>query len=202
MPKKIICILMASVSCASGFVGCVVSPTRVRNLPIEKRYDEGHRGDLWWFDQCTERSWYVNENDKWTILIADGYLLIACATKNPDHSEIQHRHIVLHGLTYGSFWQPSTFQKQIDKWGWDEDEYFFNRWPSWHVRRFSLSLWLPMLLFSIYPLIVVTQYFVREQRRSMAHVCWTCGYNLRGNESGRCPECGHTHTLESPEQSE
>jgi len=25
-----------------------------------------------------------------------------------------------------------------------------------------------------------------------ATVCWACGYELRGNVSGRCPECGRT----------
>ena len=33
---------------------------------------------------------------------------------------------------------------------------------------------------------------VRERRRR-EHRCLGCGYDLTGNESGRCPECG-THT--------
>ena len=32
----------------------------------------------------------------------------------------------------------------------------------------------------------------RRDRRPPEGHCQTCGYNLTGNTSGRCPECGHT----------
>lgn len=31
---------------------------------------------------------------------------------------------------------------------------------------------------------------LREERRARSGQCIHCGYNLKGNESGRCPECG------------
>ena len=31
------------------------------------------------------------------------------------------------------------------------------------------------------------------RRRRLAGLCLTCGYNLTGNLSGRCPECGTAH---------
>ncbi|MCG3131640.1 MAG: hypothetical protein FLDDKLPJ_02444 [Phycisphaerae bacterium] len=32
---------------------------------------------------------------------------------------------------------------------------------------------------------------LREQKRSREGRCTACGYDLKGNETGRCPECGH-----------
>jgi hypothetical protein len=57
-----------------------------------------------------------------------------------------------------------------------------------------LPLWMPLLLFSAYP----SAYGVRRvlrwrrtRRRLRDHRCVQCGYNLKGNVSGICPECGN-----------
>ena len=49
-----------------------------------------------------------------------------------------------------------------------------------------LPLWLPFLCFAI-PTILVGR---SNARRKAPRFCRRCGYNLTGNVSGRCPECG------------
>lgn len=55
--------------------------------------------------------------------------------------------------------------------------------------QMCVPLWVPTLLFSILPATALISH--RLQRRRGAHgLCTQCGYDLRGNVSGRCPECG------------
>jgi hypothetical protein len=49
----------------------------------------------------------------------------------------------------------------------------------------------------VYGIVVAIPYFVAEglrwrqaRRRERLGLCVECGYDLRGNESGVCPECG------------
>ena len=53
----------------------------------------------------------------------------------------------------------------------------------------SICFWFPITVFSIAPLVWLTRK-LRRRRRRKRNLCVTCGYNLRGNTSGRCPECG------------
>jgi hypothetical protein len=49
-----------------------------------------------------------------------------------------------------------------------------------------LPLWLPLLVLAI-----PTAYiWHRDRRRYPPGHCQKCGYDLTGNESGKCPECG------------
>jgi hypothetical protein len=50
----------------------------------------------------------------------------------------------------------------------------------------DLPLWIPLLLFSVPTVILWRQ----ERRRISGGGCRNCGYNLTGNVSGTCPECG------------
>ena len=52
------------------------------------------------------------------------------------------------------------------------------------------TLWLFVVLFCIYPTIAFVRGPVRRWRRLRTGRCVRCGYNLAGNVSGRCPECG------------
>ncbi len=51
-----------------------------------------------------------------------------------------------------------------------------------------------LLAFSVvlaaYPVIVFTRGPLRRRRRKRKGLCLTCGYDLTGNESGVCSECG------------
>ncbi len=49
----------------------------------------------------------------------------------------------------------------------------------------TIPLWLPFLLTT-----VPTFILWRRDRRPPPGHCQRCGYNLTGNVSGRCPECG------------
>ena len=49
----------------------------------------------------------------------------------------------------------------------------------------TVPMWLPLVVFAI-----PTAYFwYRDRRTAKPGNCLTCGYNLTGNESGKCPEC-------------
>jgi hypothetical protein len=50
---------------------------------------------------------------------------------------------------------------------------------------FIIPLWSALTITAAYPL-----YRVLRRRRAPSGHCQTCGYNLTGNVSGICPECG------------
>ena len=49
--------------------------------------------------------------------------------------------------------------------------------------------WFPVLLLAAYPTLVLIKTIRRRLRHKHGH-CSKCGYNLTGNVSGTCPECG------------
>lgn len=51
-------------------------------------------------------------------------------------------------------------------------------------------LWSAFLICGTYPAIVAIRGPVRRYRRRKRGLCIQCAYDLTGNESGRCPECG------------
>lgn len=54
----------------------------------------------------------------------------------------------------------------------------------------AVHLLVLALAFSIYPLIVFVRGPLRRWRRRWRGECEPCGYNLTGNITGVCPECG------------
>ncbi|UCE61593.1 MAG: hypothetical protein JSU63_07550 [Phycisphaerales bacterium] len=54
----------------------------------------------------------------------------------------------------------------------------------------SGPVWLTSLLLVTYPLIAYIRGPLRRWRRRRRGMCLSCGYDLTGNESGVCPECG------------
>lgn len=60
--------------------------------------------------------------------------------------------------------------------------------------RLSFSIALPLFVWIIltgwYPLFLVVRGPLRRRRRARRGWCIKCGYDLTGNESGVCPECG------------
>jgi len=68
--------------------------------------------------------------------------------------------------------------------------------PSWKVVTplgqlavMSAELILLCILVRLLSLLIV-RVFMREVVIQTGTLCWTCGYDLTGNVSGRCPECG------------
>ena len=74
-----------------------------------------------------------------------------------------------------------TIDESFPLWGTD-------RRPSYHV--LIVPYWLPVVVFAAYPLIAFMRGPLRRWRRRSKGSCQECGYNLTGNESGKCPECG------------
>lgn len=64
-------------------------------------------------------------------------------------------------------------------WFWD-----FNKRRPWGI---SVPGWLPFLLFALPTGFL---FWSDHRRRMRAGCCEKCGYNLTGNTSGKCPECG------------
>lgn len=58
--------------------------------------------------------------------------------------------------------------------------------PGTRVYDLYLPLWIPFLLVAVPTLLL----WLRDRRPIPAHCCQRCGYDLTGNVSGRCPECG------------
>lgn len=64
---------------------------------------------------------------------------------------------------------------------------------SWKFMQYSYAnapAWVPTAVFMIYPSIAFIGGPLRSWRRSRKGLCMNCGYDLTGNESGVCPECG------------
>ena len=97
-----------------------------------------------------------------------------CGYRSPDE-QAKHR----------SFWQPYG-------WGvYPEGESFRKYWYMWLLPEFKrgVPVWIPFLAFAVPTAFL----WYRDRRPSKGH-CQQCGYDLTGNVSGKCPECGSTVT--------
>lgn len=59
-----------------------------------------------------------------------------------------------------------------------------------------LPLWFLAAVFSAYPFVSIAGWIRTRRRRLRLPICHRCSYNLTGNVSGVCPECGtavHRH---------
>jgi len=72
----------------------------------------------------------------------------------------------------------------------NEDRVWFGRSdPNLFANKiFDVPHWFFALIFAILPAVWFFLWFWR--RRPMVGKCPACGYDLTGNESGVCPECG------------
>ncbi len=75
--------------------------------------------------------------------------------------------------------------------------YFYFDWyapvyqPSEYSGRvIAMPLWLPFAVFAAYPTIAFIRGPLRRWRRQRRGLCAKCAYDLTGNESGVCSECG------------
>ena len=58
------------------------------------------------------------------------------------------------------------------------------------MKFYRAPVWLLPLPFAIYPTIVFIRGPYRRYRRRKKGLCQACGYDLTGDVSGVCPECG------------
>jgi len=63
--------------------------------------------------------------------------------------------------------------------------------PTVYMRGVRMPVTLPTALLLVYPILVLGRIRIRRHRLKPGH-CPTCAYNLRGNTSGICSECGAT----------
>jgi hypothetical protein len=81
----------------------------------------------------------------------------------------------------------------LDPWelpGWDN---FSLKWGEHAGGRFWIvrcAYWLPFIAFVFYPTIAFVRGPLRRHRRRKRGLCLKCGYDLTGNVTGVCPECG------------
>ena len=61
----------------------------------------------------------------------------------------------------------------------------------------SLPYWFLTLVFALLPTIWLIKW--RRRRNLPDNPCPSCGYDLTGNESGECPECGQASETEATE---
>ena len=61
--------------------------------------------------------------------------------------------------------------------------------PTIQVRGLRMGIGLPMTLFIAYPFMAFVRTRYRRYRHKSGH-CLSCEYDLTGNTSGVCPECG------------
>ena len=68
--------------------------------------------------------------------------------------------------------------------GWEDSQYAIVPTLDVARRELTVPVWLAFVVFS-----VLTAIFLRRERIAPGY-CQHCGYDLTGNVSGRCPECG------------
>ena len=62
--------------------------------------------------------------------------------------------------------------------------------PYYRLTILSIRLWALLILFSVYPTIAFIRGPLRRYRRRRKGLCLKCGYDLTGNVTGVCSECG------------
>ena len=76
------------------------------------------------------------------------------------------------------------------------DNIFFSMPNGWiRIDRLYLPLWTPIIMFAAYPSIAFIRGPLRRWRRGRRGLCLKCGYNLEGNVSGVCSECGRAYAM-------
>ena len=77
--------------------------------------------------------------------------------------------------------------------------YDFGKFTGWRATRgpgpwayYTVSIpgWIPAVLLLAYPTVAAIRGPLRRQQRRRKGRCLECGYDLTGNVSGQCPECG------------
>ncbi len=73
-----------------------------------------------------------------------------------------------------------------------EREFFETTTPCY--AGFGMPIWAASIVLSVWPLLAFLRGPMRRWRRRRRNLCIHCGYNLTGNTTGRCSECGRETT--------
>ncbi|GMU84540.1 MAG: hypothetical protein AMXMBFR47_44090 [Planctomycetota bacterium] len=107
----------------------------------------------------------------WAVFVQGGGIRLCISNKIPNHA------CLLLGPAFASTDQLRTFWWLFGVWPFSE--------PSPGFQSYTVPLWMPLALLGI-----STVWLWRRGRRFEPGSCDKCGYDLTGNVSGRCPECG------------
>jgi len=61
---------------------------------------------------------------------------------------------------------------------------------NYYILALSMPAWFVFIPLSAYPLLYFTRGPIRRYFRRRKGLCLKCAYNLTGNTTGICPECG------------
>jgi len=101
------------------------------------------------------------------------------------YSTYGKNNLIFGGCYYRTFFLPSTTICHSPKGFLPDGQPQGIRWD-----QLKLPIWLLFILFSIYPTIAFISGPLRRYRRRRKGLCIHCGYNLTGNTTGVCSECG------------
>jgi len=107
----------------------------------------------------------INGEGGVTVILADGGVTFA------------------HGLRFPGFPRLWVSSSRPVKWGWGL--------PHVVARPQGHHVWVPFWSFVLFS-VSVAGYLWWKDRRFPTGLCLHCGYNLTGNTSGVCPECGES----------
>ncbi len=123
----------------------------------------GHDGSLWVWTHYTA--------DAWAVGVSGGRVRVTFAGG-------------ISGSGWGVTLTPRSIMPGLQGYPWLVYKAEPDSEVSWRVVSVPLSL--PLVVAAIPTAIL----FYRDRRRIPPGHCRKCGYNLTGNVSGRCPECG------------
>ncbi|RJP41940.1 MAG: hypothetical protein C4547_01185 [Phycisphaerales bacterium] len=127
----------------------------------------------------------IHITDNWSVwyLVDERVQLVFSCWLSLDETTAETTEMTRHGRTAG-------FGFVIGRWAKDGRPYFFSR--VYCPTGFALAVLVA------YPAFAFTRGPLRRYRRRRRGLCVTCGYDLRGNSSGVCPECGARRTGRPP----
>ncbi len=135
------------------------------------------------------------------VLAALGtWALWAASWVAPQHiGQVSQNSIHIYNLKEGRLW--FGIHRNRKPLAWDDRYTRQVHIPMWfHITRYRgqtayrrydgcIFLGSTTVVLAAYPAIAFIRGPLRRYRRRRRGLCVTCGYNLTGNESGRCPEC-------------
>jgi hypothetical protein len=135
---------------------------------------------------------------KWIGLVVALLIFCAWVTPLPSWDGLYYRPVKMNSTTYQvSLFHGSLVIKYSEPWSGGTRLYlpqaprdqwtpFFGRSNVGRTWVAAVPLWIPFVLVAV-PTAVL---WWRDRRRIPPGHCRKCGYNLTGNLSGVCPECG------------
>jgi hypothetical protein len=139
----------------------------------------------WWQETLTHVSIDTQKEVKWQIESSNGQISLVRMTGNRSYFfgdtpgwHLSRNDMIVRGGRYG-----------VNIGGSGQRSYYFSYAGQIYSRGVALPYWIILLLTAILPALWLRDHLA-GRRRSQTGLCQSCGYNLTGNTSGVCPECG------------